>query len=146
MWLRVRPQNVRECRYEKARRAARRVAYPLAGLRIDQRNNQIDDMPRRSKLPVCPRCRKFRQQVLVHVSFEIMSLVRRKFERMDALHDGPQSWPVVNLQRRAIEQKLSRLGQLRQFVQMLYCVAHRVEQRIPRKRDEISPRIARRFS
>ena len=56
--FRVLAQDVDEGGDEKAGGAARRIAYPLAGLRIHQRHNHSDDVARGAELAIRAGLRK----------------------------------------------------------------------------------------
>src|SRR5262249_48855119 len=95
---------------------------------VHERYDHIDDVPGGAKLPVCTRRGQLREEIFVHVSFEVMSVVCSKIEVVNTLHNGPQRRPIVYFQGGTIEQKLSGFREARQFVQLFDGVANRVEE------------------
>ena len=79
------------------------IADTLTRLGIDKCNNHGNDVARRAKLAVRAGHGEPAEQVLIHVAFEVFSVVGSEVHFVDALNDGSQRGPVINLQRGAIE-------------------------------------------
>ena len=73
-------QNVGEGGDEEAGRAARGVADALARLRVDERDDQVDDVARRAELAVGAGRRQLAEEVLVHVALEVVAVVGSQVE------------------------------------------------------------------
>ncbi len=120
-------QDVREGRDEEAGSAAGRITNLLTRLRVDELDDKIDNVARRAELAVRARGRELREEVLVHVTLDVVPLMGGEVEGVDALHDKAQRRPVVYLERRAAEQELPRLRHARELVQALYRITNRIE-------------------
>ena len=139
-------QNVGERGNQKARRAARGIANALAGLRIHQFNDEVNDVARGAELAVRAGRGKFGKEIFIHIALEIVAVVRGQVHFLNALNDGAERGAVVNFERGAAEQKFAGVGQAGQFVQTFDGVADGIEKLVTGKRDEIAPCEARPFA
>jgi hypothetical protein len=80
------------------------------------------------------------EQVLVHVTLEVFSVVGGEIHHVDALNDGAEGGPVVNFQSGAVEEEFSRGGHSREFMEFLDSRTHCIKEGVTCEGYEILPR------
>lgn len=101
--LGVLTQNMVEGGDKEPCRAARRISNALAGLWIHQRGDEVNDVSWGAKLAVCARGRELAEEILLHISFEVVAIMGGKIEFVNTLNNGAERRTVINLERGTTE-------------------------------------------
>ncbi len=73
-------------------------------------HRKVNDVARSAELAVRAGSCQSRKEIFIHIALEILAVMRRQVEFLNALNDGAERRSVVNFEGGAAEQKFASVG------------------------------------